>query len=75
MSILEQIQKYLREPTKDLNIEGSEKSSFFDLNKAETCLHLEHNPPMHLYIPPGKGYKHVCPNCGKVSVIKNQINY
>lgn len=39
-------------------------SGFFDLPKDETCIHPEHNPPTGLYIPPGKGYRHVCPGCG-----------
>lgn len=39
-------------------------SGFFDLPKTETCQHPEHSPPTGLYIPPGKGYKHVCKGCG-----------
>lgn len=27
------------------------------------CLHVEHYPPMHLYLEPGV-YKHTCPGCG-----------
>jgi hypothetical protein len=73
MNTLDQFTKWLKDMSKESEIK--EKSSFFDLNKAETCLHPEHDPPMHLYIPPGKGYKHVCPNCGKVSIIKNPISY
>jgi len=40
---------------------------FFDLPKHNICNHPEHKPPSHLYIPPGKGYRHICPKCGKVS--------
>jgi len=28
------------------------------------CFHPEHQPPMHLHIPQGQKYKHVCPECG-----------
>lgn len=28
------------------------------------CIHPEHNPPSHLYIPQGYIYKHTCPSCG-----------
>lgn len=42
--------------------------NFFDLSPAQTCVHPEHNPPMGLYIPPGKGYMHECPACGERSV-------
>lgn len=40
------------------------------------CKHPEHNPPMFLYIPQGKGYKHVCPCCGKESkLVSPQISF
>lgn len=45
------------------------KSGFFDLNSAKKCNHPSHELPTHLHIPQGKGYRHVCPNCGKVTVI------
>lgn len=49
---------------------GKEKQGgFFDLPNIERCNHPEHEPPKHLYIPQGKWYKHICPNCGKVSVL------
>ena len=41
-------------------------SSFFDLPADETCIHPEHEPPSGLYIPSGKGYRHVCPGCKTV---------
>ncbi len=31
------------------------------------CLHLEHNPPMHLVLQPGT-YKYTCPGCGQQTV-------
>jgi hypothetical protein len=39
---------------------------FFDLPSDKTCIHPEHDPPTGLYIPPGKGYRHVCPACKTV---------
>ena len=37
------------------------------------CPSREHNPPMHMYIPPGKRYRHVCPIiCGKVTIMRSQ---
>lgn len=37
--------------------------------KGKDCRHPEHNPPMHLHIPPGKRYRHVCPACGRTVVV------
>lgn len=43
---------------------------FFDLPKGmKPCLRPEHQPPRHLVIPPGKGYRHICPSCGKETVM------
>jgi predicted RNA-binding Zn-ribbon protein involved in translation (DUF1610 family) len=47
----------------------SNKSGFFDLDETPQCNHAEHDPPKYLNIPRGKGYRHVCPGCGKVTVI------
>lgn len=49
----------------------SNKSGFFDLPISTICRNPEHNPPTHLYIPPGKGYKHVCPGCGHVIILSS----
>ena len=47
------------------------KSGFEDDPGAiEPCLHPEHNPPTHLCIPAGKVYRHVCPACGAVQVLR-----
>jgi len=46
------------------------KSGFEDIPVQEQCRHPEHNPPTHLYIPPGKRYRHVCPGCGQERVIQ-----
>lgn len=51
------------------------RGGFFDLPKEKTCKHPEHKPPMHIYIPQGKGYRHVCPACGDESVIIPQQIY
>ena len=48
---------------------------FFDLPKQEQCTSKEHNPPKNIYIPQGKGYRHVCPDCGKETIITNPITY
>jgi len=53
---------------------NTKKGGFFDLEKMKICSHPEHNPPAHLYIPPGKGYIHICPSCqNEVKLIPPQI--
>ncbi|QDH83526.1 hypothetical protein [Achromobacter phage Motura] len=47
------------------------QSGFFDLPVAQFCTHPEHNFPTHLYIPPGQGYRHVCPGCKREEVSYN----
>lgn len=43
---------------------------FFDLPKANLpCIHPEHNMPMHIHIPPSKGYRHICPKCGHQQIV------
>ena len=52
------------------------KPGLFPLPKNEVCRHPQHNVPMLLYIPPGCGYRHVCPGCGNViTVIPQQISF
>ena len=49
---------------------------FFDLPQKKTCNHPEHEPPKHLHIPQGKGYRHICPKCGHiVDLIPPQISF
>lgn len=37
----------------------------------EGCVHPDHDRfPMHMVIPPGKAYRHVCDGCGKVMVLR-----
>jgi hypothetical protein len=31
----------------------------------DICTDPEHEPPSHLYIPPGYSYTHICPSCGR----------
>ena len=54
----------------------NEKSGFFDLPPGyydlpgtKPCLDPAHEPPTHLYIPPGKGYRHVCRSCGNTRLL------
>lgn len=50
-------------------IDLEKQSGFFDLPDEHVCNDLQHYPPMHLCIPQGQGYRHVCPKCGKVSIL------
>lgn len=49
---------------------NEKRSGFEDDPTPIPCLYEEHNPPMHLYVPPGKQYRHVCPSCGYTIVIR-----
>lgn len=50
------------------------ESGFFDLPQNRVCSHPSHNPPSHIVIPQGKGYRHVCPACGqRVDIIPPQV--
>lgn len=52
----------------------SKGAGFFDLPKQQTCNHPEHEAPKHICIPQGKGYRHICPKCGRVQeIIPQQI--
>lgn len=56
--------------------EKNPKGGFFDLEKKDICLHPEHDPPKFLHIPQGKGYRHICPACGKEqALIPPQISF
>lgn len=33
------------------------------------CNHRQHIPPMHIVVPLGKRYRHVCPGCGKTALL------
>lgn len=49
--------------------DGKEFSGFFDLPIDKVCTSPEHDPPQHLHIPYGKGYRHRCPSCGKTQIL------
>lgn len=52
------------------------ESGFFPFPKDTQCMDLEHTPPTHIFIPPGQGYGHVCPTCGKATlIIPTQIKF
>lgn len=55
--------------TNDLT--DNQEGGFFDLDPMEICNHINHLPPMYLWIPEVKGYRHICPKCGKVTVLTN----
>lgn len=53
-----------------------EESGFEDdptWNPKDMCLDPSHNPPTHISIPFGKQYRHVCPTCGFVAILRNNI--
>jgi predicted RNA-binding Zn-ribbon protein involved in translation (DUF1610 family) len=50
-------------------VKPQKQGGFFDLPKVQTCKSNEHNPPTHIHIPQGKGFKHICPACGKETII------
>lgn len=53
-----------------------ERMSFFNLPFGGRCNDPEHYPPTHLWVPPGMGFRHVCPKCGRVSEIHGRpIDY
>jgi hypothetical protein len=55
-------------------MQGSQKrkpSGFEPLPKRFIpCNHPQHNPPGHLYIPPGSQFRHVCPGCGAEMILR-----
>jgi hypothetical protein len=63
------------ELAKQLN-KSEKQGGFFDLPQAARCKDKSHEPPTHIHIPQGKGYRHVCPSCGKVTdLIPPQISF
>lgn len=58
---------------KDAPAGGLEPDPDFQENR---CMHPEHNPPMYICIPYGQRYRHVCPECGKTTLIRsNQVRF
>lgn len=48
----------------------AESGGFFPLPEDDPpCKHPSHNPPSHIHVPEGKGYRHVCPHCGEVQIL------
>lgn len=37
------------------------------------CLDRGHNPPTHLFIPPGMRYRHFCPSCGHEVILSQEV--
>lgn len=35
------------------------------------CMHPSHKPPMHIVIPPGEEFEHVCQGCGDVTFLRS----
>lgn len=50
---------------------GRESGLEDDPDYKEQCNLPEHNPPMHIFIPRGKRYCHICPACGYETVIRS----
>ncbi|MGE5509625.1 MAG: hypothetical protein ACM31O_00055 [Bacteroidota bacterium] len=44
------------------------ESGYFPLPQRKFCVSPNHSFPTALYIPPGQGYRHVCPECGHETV-------
>lgn len=69
MSIVEEmLEKVGKKGDSDMYNSKSE-SGYFDLPTEVKCNDRSHNPPSHLHIPYGKGYRHVCPRCKNVIII------
>lgn len=60
-----------------MKTKSNSKSGFFDLPEVKkNCGHRSHNPPSHIHIPQGKGYRHICPECGEVfDLVPVQISF
>jgi hypothetical protein len=59
-----------------LNKPSDKESGFFDLKAERHCESPAHNAPKLLHIPQGKGYRHVCPQCGHVQeIIPMQVSF
>jgi hypothetical protein len=46
------------------------RGGFEDIPLPERCRHPQHEPPMHMVIPPGKQYRHICPGCGREVLLR-----
>jgi hypothetical protein len=55
--------------TKNESRKEKKHDYFEDMPVQERCRHPEHEPPNMLVIPAGKRYRHVCPGCGRETII------
>lgn len=39
------------------------------------CVSPQHLPPMHIHIPYGMQYRHICPSCGNEIVLRSSEVY
>jgi hypothetical protein len=42
----------------------------FRMYDSYKCNHSQHCPPNYLKIPPGSSHRHICPECGEVTLVK-----
>jgi predicted RNA-binding Zn-ribbon protein involved in translation (DUF1610 family) len=65
--------KMCPECLEELDMTTKQKQSGFedDPSRMNYCQHPSHHPPNHMVIPAGQQYRHICPSCGKESVIKS----
>lgn len=54
---------------------GFEDWSPLDFGGDRLCYDENHNPPMHLVVPEGKRYRHVCPTCKQIKYLYPKIIY
>jgi len=53
-----------------MTTDTDKQSGFEPDDVAASCTSYDHNPPTMLYIPPGQRYRHVCPACGAVTLLR-----
>ena len=71
---------YTREQVEDIlsqrvKTEKFYKPGFFNLPHFFPCQHPEHSPPSMLHVPNGQGYRHICPQCGNISILTSPVFY
>lgn len=60
----------MKNKSQNEKLNEKERSHFENIQKEITCKDPDHKPPMHLHIPNGKRYIHICPACGQRSVLE-----
>lgn len=57
-----------------MNIKGAKKPEKSGMEPIpdwkEPCRNPSHQPPNMICIPAGQQYRHVCPGCGKVAILR-----